>query len=104
MNAPTAMNARTTLECATVNGAKALGLSAGVIKPGKLADIILVDLNDISMLPRHDLNSNMVYSARASCVHTTICNGRVLMEGGKVEGEKRILEGFKKAASRLVGG
>ena len=104
MNAPTAMDARTTLECATLNGAKALGLDAGVIKPGKLADLILVDLNDISMLPLHDLASNMVYSARASCMHTTICNGQVLMEDRKVEGEKRIIEGFKKAAGRLVGG
>jgi len=104
MNAPTAMDAKTTLDCATLNGAKALGLDAGIIKPGKLADLILVDLNDISMLPLHDLTSNMVYSARASCVHTTICNGQVLMEGGKVKGEKSIIEGFKKASGKLVGG
>lgn len=104
MNAPTAMDARTTLACATLNGARALGIDAGAISPGKLADIVLVDLKDVSMLPHHNLASNMVYSAAPSCVHTTICDGRVLMEARKAGGEARIIEGFRKAADRLVRG
>jgi 5-methylthioadenosine/S-adenosylhomocysteine deaminase len=104
MGNPTLMDAHTTLQCATLNGAKAVGIDAGEIKKGKLADIILVDLKAVNMVPNHDLTSNLVYSANGSNVHTTICDGKVLMENRKVRGEKQIIEGFDKVAKRFVRG
>ena len=35
------------LKAATVNPAKALGLDAGTIEPGKLADLVVVDGNPL---------------------------------------------------------
>ncbi len=38
-------NARKLFECATINGARALGLRAGCIEPGNAADFVTIDLN-----------------------------------------------------------
>lgn len=87
---------------ATLNGARAYGLDAGEIEVGKLADALIIDLNNVRMLPTYDLLSNWVYSADSSCIDSVICDGRFLMQGGKVPGEEFIMEAAKKAACRLA--
>lgn len=73
---PTLLPADLVLKWATRGGAEAFGIDAGVIEVGKLADCILLDLNDISLRPNHNLVSNWVYAAGSSAVAATICNGR----------------------------
>jgi 5-methylthioadenosine/S-adenosylhomocysteine deaminase len=90
------------LETATKNGAKALGINSGEIKEGKLADLILVDLNQICFMPGYNLISDIVYSSNGSCVSETICNGKVLMRNRKVKGEKEILKKATKKAKKLT--
>jgi len=87
---------------ATENGAKTLGINAGVIEEGRLADIILIDLKRPEMIPIHNLASNLVFSANGSCVDTTIVDGKILMENRKVHGEEEILERAGEFARRLV--
>jgi 5-methylthioadenosine/S-adenosylhomocysteine deaminase len=99
---PTVMPATEILEIATAGGAKALGLKAGEIREGHLADIILVDLKRPELTPGHNLVSNLVYSANGSCVDTTICNGEILMQDREVEGEKAILEKVQSVAADLI--
>ena len=77
---PVLLNAPQVLSWASVNGAEALGIDAGVIAEGKLADCILVDLSNPKMQPCHNLISNWVYSADSSCVAKVICDGRVIYE------------------------
>ena len=77
---PMLLNAPQVLSWASVNGAEALGIDAGVIAEGKLADCILVDLSNPKMQPCHNLISNWVYSADSSCVAKVICDGRVIYE------------------------
>ncbi|MGM5488041.1 MAG: amidohydrolase [Nanobdellota archaeon] len=72
------------------------------LKPGALADLLLVDLGHHSMVPNHNLVSNLVYSARSECVDTTICNGKILMQGRVVEGEAEIIDAARKTAQDLV--
>ena len=101
---PTVFPAAEALEAATVCGARMYGLEGGRIARGMLADCILVDLNHLRMIPGHNLVSNLIYGAGSSCVDTTICDGRVLMLGGRVEGEEEILEQVRATVARLTNG
>ena len=99
---PTAGSAEQVFQTATKNGAAALGLDAGVIAEGKLADCLLVDLNNPLLVPNYNLISNMVYSADSSVIDTVICNGRVLMQDKRIDGEEEILRQAKKIAAKLA--
>lgn len=72
--------------------AKYVGISDGEIKVGSKADCLLINLNHILMSPGHDIISDLVYSANDSVVDYTICDGRVLMREGVVEGELEIIK------------
>ena len=100
-NDPEIATAKEIYKTTTINPANALGLKAGKLKKGYLADIILVDLNNINLIPSHNLTSNLVYSAHSDCVNTTICNGKILMQNRVVECEEEIIEGFRKTLARL---
>ena len=99
---PTVFPAGEALEAATSAGARMYGLEGGRIARGMLADCILVNLNHLRMVPGHNLVSNLVYGAGSTCVDTTICDGRVLMLGGRVEGEEEILEQVRATVARLA--
>ena len=77
------VSAKEVLKMATLNGAKALGINAGEIKEGKLADIILIDINQPHYQPLDNLLSHLVYSGKSSDVYLTMVGGKVLYENGK---------------------
>jgi len=80
---PMAMGAWDALETATVNGARALGRTdTGVIAPGYLADLILVDFSHPNLIPCHDVVENLVFSARPSNVVMNMARGQVIYENG----------------------
>ena len=95
-NDPTILPARTAFEMATINGAKALGLECGEVAVGKLADCMLVDLSNHRLVPGYHLEDDIVYSADSSCIDTVVCDGRILMQGGQVEGEEEIVAEARK--------
>ena len=70
---------------ATKNGAKALKINSGEIKKGKLADLILINLNEIYLTSKNNLISKMVYSCSGNCVSDVICDGKILMRNGKID-------------------
>ena len=80
---PAAVTARQALEMATINGARALRRNTGVIAPGKTADLILVDLAAPNLFPCHDVEADLVYSARGSNVVMNMARGRVIYEKGE---------------------
>lgn len=98
----TLCTAQEAFDIATVHGARMYGLDGGRIVTGKLADCMLVNLDHVQLVPGHNLISNLVYSANGSCVDTTICNGRVLMTGGRVEGEEEIIRQVRNVMARLT--
>ena len=101
-NNPTILNAKEAFEMATINGAKALGIKAGLIDPDYLADLVIIDLKKQYLMPGHDLISDIVYSVKGDCVDTVIIDGKLVMENGKVEGEERIMEDAKEIAMDLI--
>lgn len=84
-NDPETLPAHEALEMATRNGAEAFGIDAGVLAEGKLADALLVRLDDERMQPCHHLVSNWVYAACSEIIETVICDGRILMENKQLD-------------------
>ena len=76
---PVSIPAFEVLKMATVNGAKAMGLEDGdVLEVGKLADIIMIDLNRPSMQPINNIINNLVYAGEKDVIKMTMVNGKVL--------------------------
>jgi len=98
---PTVLPAPAAFDMATVNGATALGLDCGEIAEGKLADCMLVDLSNHRLAPGYRLVDDIVYSADSSCIDTVICDGRVLMRNGRVEGEDEMVEAAREFATKF---
>ena len=79
-----AVTARDVLRLATLGGADAMGLSAqiGSLTPGKRADLTAVSLTQPHTVPATDPYAALVYSARASDVVFTLCDGEVIYDTG----------------------
>lgn len=83
---PTVMPAQTVLKMATVEAARALGLSAvtGSLETGKQADVIVVDTRKPHLTPMYNVYSHLVYSAGGHDVVTSVINGRLVMENRQI--------------------
>ncbi len=98
------MPAYEVLKMATINGAKALNLEdkIGSLREGKIADIIILNLNDVVTNPVNDIVSDIVYNAKGTNVETTIINGNILMESRKIKkDEKEVFEKCRKIMERI---
>lgn len=80
-----AIPARTALEMATINGARALGLAdqIGSLQAGKQADITAIDLSGIESTPLYDPLSHLVYASNRNQVSDVWIAGRHLLAGGE---------------------
>lgn len=86
---------------ATKNGFDAFGIDAGEIKEGKLADFILVDMNNQFLLPNNNLISNMIYAADSSCITDVFCDGKPVMRNKVIPHEDEIIADFKRVCADL---
>ena len=94
------------LKMATINGAKSLKLDdrIGTIEEGKIADLIILNLNTIKTKPNNDVISQIVYNVNSSNVETTIVGGNVLMENKKLlidVNENEIIKKCEKIIDRI---
>ena len=80
---PTISNGEEALEMATREGARYAGIDAGVLAPGKLADIIVVDMRSPHLTPWHRTVSALTYCVRGSDVAYSIIDGNVVLENGR---------------------
>jgi 5-methylthioadenosine/S-adenosylhomocysteine deaminase len=82
---PTVMNAKDVLRMATVDGAKVMMKpDIGSLEVGKVADLILLDLERPHLTPLYNIYSHLVYSAGGSEVDTVIINGKLVMENRNI--------------------
>lgn len=98
----TATSAQDVYQAATETGYHILGLEGGVLKEGALADLCLLKTNVPTMVPMHNLISNLVYSADGSVVDTTIVDGRILMREGVIPGEEEVIMKAAQKAYKLI--
>ncbi len=81
---PAAVSAEDILEMATMGGARALGWAdrIGSLEPGKLADLIALDLNDIGWGPKgaQDFYTAIVYAISGMHVTDVMVDGNWLLQ------------------------
>jgi 5-methylthioadenosine/S-adenosylhomocysteine deaminase len=80
---PEASIAEEALELATREGSALLGLEAGSIEPGRLADLVVVDLRRPHLCPLSRAVASLVYSTSGSDVSMNIVGGQVIYEDGR---------------------
>lgn len=105
---PTSMDARSVFRMATIGGAKAVGMEdeIGSIEVGKKADMAILDLFNFHTYPSFDVDpiSRIVYSATRADVDTTIINGKIVMENGRMRTVNKdlVLYEANKSINRLL--
>jgi len=89
---------------ATREGARYAGIDAGILAVGKLADVIVVDMEQPHLTPRHRTVSALTYSARGSDVVYTIIDGSVVYENGSstLVDEAAIMEEAQSRSEDLI--
>lgn len=82
----TTLTPRIALEMATIRAARDLGIDqvTGSLRPGKRADLMLLDGGHSSLLPSGDVAESLVYNGTSGAIRTVICDGRVLMRSGEL--------------------
>jgi 5-methylthioadenosine/S-adenosylhomocysteine deaminase len=82
---PTRMPAERTIEMATINGARALGLEGelGSLEPGKRADIAIFDLRRPYVGVLHRPISSFVYAGKGSDARAVLVDGQVVYRDGR---------------------
>jgi len=85
-NNPTVLDAKTALLMATRWGAEVLGLghAIGSIEQGKIADIIIMNLDKPHLTPLYNIYSHIVYAAMASDVEAVMINGKMVINDRKL--------------------
>jgi 5-methylthioadenosine/S-adenosylhomocysteine deaminase len=78
---PTVLPAGQALRMATIQSAKLLQIDreVGTLELGKKADLILLDINKLNLLPLHNIESLVAYAVGGADVDTTIVNGKIVM-------------------------
>jgi 5-methylthioadenosine/S-adenosylhomocysteine deaminase len=79
---PTASKAEEAFELATREGARYLGINAGVLAEGYLADVVVVDLMRPHLRPVNRAVATLAYAARGSDVVMTMVGGEIIYEQG----------------------
>jgi 5-methylthioadenosine/S-adenosylhomocysteine deaminase len=80
----TALPAERAFAMGTRGGAEILGLESGAIAPGRLADLVAVDLDDPSLHPRNDLLKSVVYAMSPRAVTDVWVHGRRVVANGRL--------------------
>ena len=83
--------------CATINGAKSIGLNGGgKLEPGAPADFFTVDLDDPSIAgaSQDDLLATIVFSLSRTAMRDVVVAGKQIVENGRHRDQQAIIESF----------
>ncbi|WP_237180835.1 amidohydrolase family protein [Roseomonas haemaphysalidis] len=93
-----------TVRLATAGSAALLGLDAGSIAPGKLADLVFLDLDHVNWLPLNNAANQLVWTEDGSAVRDVMIGGDWKLRDGKVLGvdEAKLARDARAAGTRLA--
>ena len=83
---PHPVHAAYALKAATLAGARAVGLAdkIGALKPGMMADLMILDLNEPAFVPFNSAARQIVFSEAGRAVETVLVGGRPVVRNGKL--------------------
>ena len=101
------INAGQVLDMATISGAKTLGLEdkTGSIEAGKLADLAILNLNKVHLIPVDNVVSQIVYSAQSRDITHVMVNGEWVVQNGvplKMDKEENIINEARQECTALI--
>ena len=87
-NPPKLLTARDVVNFATIEGARvnALERKTGTLTPGKEADIIMLRMDQINVMPVNNVYGAIVLAMDSSNVDTVLIGGKILKRDGKLVG------------------
>jgi 5-methylthioadenosine/S-adenosylhomocysteine deaminase len=104
---PTRMPVETTIEMATINGAKALGLDGeiGSLEPGKRADIAVFDLKKPYVGVLHRPISTFISAGKGTDAQLVIVDGKIVYQDGRfthLKDSGRVIADAEQVARRVL--
>jgi 5-methylthioadenosine/S-adenosylhomocysteine deaminase len=79
-----ALDARTAFALGTTGGADLLGVTAGSIAAGRSADLVALDLEDLSLQPLKTIEHQVVNSMLATAIERVTVAGETVVERGRL--------------------
>lgn len=80
------IGAKEVLQMTTYAGARCIGLEdeIGELAKGKKADFIILNLNSLPFIPRHNLLHQLVFCETGESIETVVIDGRTVYDNGKI--------------------
>jgi formimidoylglutamate deiminase len=90
-------------DCATINGARSIGASVGLLETGRPADFFTVALDDpaIAGASNEDLLSSIVFSLSRAAVREVVVGGKPIVSDGQHLIQEEVVERFNDLQKRL---
>jgi formimidoylglutamate deiminase len=90
-------------DCATLHGARALGLPGGEFTPGTYADFFTVDLNDVSIAGHsaQDLLPIIVFGLNRSAIPDVVVNGQFILRDQKHVLQQEIVSRYQETHRKV---
>jgi 5-methylthioadenosine/S-adenosylhomocysteine deaminase len=79
-----ALGAEETFRMGTTRGGEILGLPVGRIAPQHAADLVVVDLEALSLQPRHTAPMQIVYAMQPDAIRRVVVGGEAIVEDGRL--------------------
>ncbi|HEY3989722.1 MAG TPA: formimidoylglutamate deiminase [Acidobacteriaceae bacterium] len=92
-------------ECATIHGTQALQVESGSLHVGEYADMVSIDLGDISVAghTQETLLSLLVFGANRSAIRDVVVNGKIILRDGQHPLEGEIIRRYQELYRRVWG-
>jgi formimidoylglutamate deiminase len=90
-------------DCATVDGARSLGVAGGELKAGAFADFFTVDLNDLSIAGNtaEDMLPILVFSLNRSAIRDVVVGGRMIVRDQRHVQQEEIVGRYRELHKKV---
>jgi formimidoylglutamate deiminase len=92
-------------DCATIQGAQALGIDSGSLALGEYGDMVTIDLADISVAGHaaETLLPLLVFGANRAAIRDVMVNGKLILRDGRHPLEEEIVAKYQQLYRRVWG-